>query len=248
MKREAGNEAARSLSAPGALGVTQWGSLEQRTNGPEFNRWLEREFPAGASEFADPLARRQFLRVMGASLALMGVTGCYRPPEQKIVPYLEQPEFLVSGRPLYFATAMPFNGSAIGLLVTSNEGRPTKVEGNAGHPLSLGATSVFEQAALLTLYDPDRSKTITHNGQIETWEQLIAAWLTEQDQQLTKQGKTLRFLIDSTTSPTAVWQMSELQKRFPAAKWYYWEPISRDSVIEAHQSSLGRPAQPEFQL
>jgi molybdopterin-containing oxidoreductase family iron-sulfur binding subunit len=237
-----------ALGDDGVPGVTQWGSLEQLTNDPEFNRWLEREFPAGASEFADPLARRQFLKLMGASLALMGVTGCYRSPEQKIVPYLEQPELLVSGRPLYFATAMPFNGSAIGLLVTSNEGRPTKVEGNSGHPLSLGATSVFEQAALLTLYDPDRSKTITHNGQIETWEQLIAAWLTEQDQQLTKQGRTLRFLIDSTTSPTAVWQMSELQKRFPAAKWYYWEPISRDSVIEAHQSSLGRPAQPEFQL
>jgi MoCo/4Fe-4S cofactor protein with predicted Tat translocation signal len=229
-------------------GVQQWGSLEQLTNDPEFNRWLEREFPAGASELADPLQRRQFLKLMGASLALMGVTGCYRQPEQKIVPYLEQPEFFVSGRPSYFATAMPFNGSATGLLVKSNEGRPTKIEGNSGHPLSLGATSVFEQAALLTLYDPDRSKTITHNGQIETWEQLIAAWLTEQDHQLAQQGRTLRFLIDSTTSPTAAWQISELQKRFPAAKWYYWEPISQDSIIEAHQSLLGQPAQPEFQL
>jgi MoCo/4Fe-4S cofactor protein with predicted Tat translocation signal len=229
-------------------GVIQWGSLEQLTNDLEFNRWLEREFPTGASELADPLERRQFLKLMGASLALMGVTGCYRPPEQKIVPYLEQPELLVSGRPLYFATAMPFNGSATGLLVRSNEGRPTKIEGNSSHPLSLGATSLFEQAALLTLYDPDRSKTITHSGQIETWEQLIADWLTEQDQQLAQQGKTLRFLIDSITSPTAVWQMRELQKRFPAAKWYYWEPISRDSIIEAHQSLLGHSAQPEFQL
>src|ERR1700757_3903762 len=168
-----------AAGVPGARGVTQWGSLEQLINGSEFNRWLEREFPAGASEFADPLGRREFLRLMGASLALMGVTGCYRPPEQKIVPYLEQPELLVSGRPLYFATAMPFNGSATGVLVTSNEGRPTKIEGNSNHPLSLGATSVFEQAALLTLYDPDRSKTVTHNGQIDTWEQLIAALLLE---------------------------------------------------------------------
>lgn len=232
----------------GVHGAGQWSSLEQLTNDPEYNGWLEREFASGASELADPLERRQFLKLMGASLALMGMSGCYRPPEQKIVPYLEQPELLVSGRPLYFATAMPFNGSAIGLLVTSNEGRPTKVEGNAGHSLSLGATSVFEQAALLTLYDPDRSKTVTHNGQIDTWEQLTAAWLTEQDQQLAQQGRTLRFLIDSTTSPTAAWQISELQKRFPAAKWYYWEPISRDSVIEAHQSLLGRPVQPEFQL
>jgi molybdopterin-containing oxidoreductase family iron-sulfur binding subunit len=234
--------------ADGADGVPQWGSLEQLTNDPEFNRWLDREFPTGASELADPVERRQFLKLMGASLALMGVTGCYRRPQQKIVPYLEQPEFLVPGRPLYFATAMPFNGSATGLLVTSNEGRPTKVEGNSGHPLSLGATSVFEQAALLTLYDPDRSKTITHNGQIETWEQLIAAWLTEQDQQLAQQGRTLRFLVDSTTSPTAAWQMGELQKRFPSAKWYYWEPISHESIIEAHRALFGRPAYPELQL
>ncbi|MBV8101799.1 MAG: TAT-variant-translocated molybdopterin oxidoreductase [Verrucomicrobia bacterium] len=233
---------------PGDRGVTQWGSLEQLTDSPEFKRWSGREFPDGASELADPLERRQFLKLMGASLALMGVTGCYRPPEEKIVPYLEQPEFLISGRPLYFATAMPFNGSATGLLVTSNEGRPTKIEGNSGHSLSLGATSVFEQAALLTLYDPDRSKTITHNGQIETWEQLIAAWLTEQDQQLAQQGRTLRFLIDSTTSPTAAWQISELQKRFPSAKWYHWEPISHESIVEAHRSLFGRPAYPEFQF
>ena len=234
--------------APGVLGAPQWGSLEQLANDPEFNRWFDREFPAGASELSDPLERRQFLKLMGASLALMGVTGCYRRPQQKIVPYLEQPEFLVSGRPLYFATAMPFNGSATGLLVTSNEGRPTKIEGNSSHPLSLGATSVFEQAALLTLYDPDRSKTITHNGQIETWEQLIAAWLTEQDQQLAQQGRTLRFLIDSTTSPTAARQMGELQKRFPLAKWCYWEPVSHESVVEAHRSLFGQPAYPEFQL
>ncbi|MBV8275692.1 MAG: TAT-variant-translocated molybdopterin oxidoreductase, partial [Verrucomicrobia bacterium] len=232
----------------GADGVGQWGSLEQLTDDPEFCRWSDREFPAGASELADPLERRQFLKLMGASLALMGVTGCQRPPQQKIVPYLDQPELLVSGRPLYFATAMPFNGSATGLLVTSNEGRPTKIEGNSGHPLSLGATSVFEQAALLTLYDPDRSKTITHNARIETWEQLIAAWLTEQDQQLAQQGRTLRFLIDSTNSPTAAWQIGELQKRFPAAKWYHWEPISHESIIEAHRSLFGRPAYPEFQL
>jgi MoCo/4Fe-4S cofactor protein with predicted Tat translocation signal len=237
-----------SVNDEAKSGIRQWSGLEQLTNGPEFDRWLQREFPAGASEWVDPLERRQFLKLMGASLALMGMTGCYRPPEQKIVPYLEQPELLVSGKPLYFATAMPFGGSAIGLLVTSNEGRPTKVEGNSGHSLSLGATSVFEQAALLTLYDPDRSKTITHNGQIETWEQLIAAWLTEQDQQLAQQGRTLRFLVDSIISPTAVSQINELQKRFPAAKWYCWEPILPDSVIEAHQSLFGRPVQPEFQL
>ncbi len=159
----------------------QWGSLEELTDAPEFRHWVDLEFPQGASEFADPLARREFMKLMGASLALMGLSACHRPPQQKIVPYLEQPEFLVAGRPLFFATAVPFNGSATGILVESNEGRPTKVEGNSTHPLSLGATSIFEQASILALYDPDRSKTISHDEQIETWDNLVSAWLTEQE-------------------------------------------------------------------
>lgn len=229
-------------------GVGQWSSFEELIGEPEFRKWLEQEFPEGASEFGDQLARREFMKLMGASLALMGLTGCNRPPQQKIVPYLEQPEFLVSGRPLLFATAMPFNGSATGILVESNEGRPTKVEGNPSHPLSLGGTSIFEQAAILALYDPDRSKTILRNGQIETWATFVAAWLTEQNRQLPQGGRTMRFLIDSTTSPTLAWQIEQLQKRFPAAEWYHWEPISNETIIDASQAVLGKPAQPEFDL
>jgi MoCo/4Fe-4S cofactor protein with predicted Tat translocation signal len=172
---------------------SQWGSLEELTGAPEFRNWLDREFSEAASEFPDPLARREFMKLMGASLALMGLSACHRPPQQKIVPYLEQPEFLVSGRPLFFATAMPFNGSATGILVESNEGRPTKVEGNSTHPLSLGATSIFEQASILTLYDPDRSKTILHDGQIETWDNLVSAWLTEQERHLYSGGRRFGF-------------------------------------------------------
>ena len=226
----------------------QWGSLEELANNPEFRKWPDPEFPIGASEFVDPLARREFVRLMGASLALMAVSGCHRPPQQKIVPYVEQPELLVSGRPLFFATAMPFNGSATGILVKSDEGRPTKIEGNPLHPLSLGATSIFEQAAILTLYDPDRSKTIIHGGQIETWESFLSAWLPEQDRQLSQGGRTLRFLIDSVTSPTLVWQVGQLQKRYPRAKWYQWEPISQATIIEGYRAICGRPAQPQYRL
>jgi MoCo/4Fe-4S cofactor protein with predicted Tat translocation signal len=226
----------------------RWSSRQQLADDPEFREWLDREFAAGASEFSDPLARRQFIRLMGASLALMGLGACIRPPQQKIVPYLEQPEMLVSGRPLFFATAMPFNGSATGILVESNEGRPTKIEGNPSHPLSGGATSIFEQASVLTLYDPDRSRTLTHENQIETWENFVSAWLKEQDQQLSEGGRSLRFLVDSVTSPTALWQISQLQKRFPEAKWHQWEPISRTTIFEGHQSLLGESAEPEFRL
>jgi hypothetical protein len=100
--------------------------------------------------------------------------------------------------------------------------------------VSLGATSIFEQASILTLYDPDRSKTISHDGQIETWDNLVSAWLTEQERHLASDGKALGFLLDSNISPTLAWpwQIGELQKRYPAAKWYHWEPISRETIIE----------------
>ena len=238
----------RSDRLPQPMWSGQWGSLEELASLPEPRKWLDREFPDGAPEFLDPLARRDFVRLMGASLALMAMSGCHRPPQQKIVPYLEQPELLVSGRPLFFATAMPFNGSATGILVQSNEGRPTKIEGNPSHPLSLGSTSIFEQAAILTLYDPDRSKTIMQGSQIETWESFLTAWLAEQDRQLNQGGRTLRFLIDSVTSPTLIWQVGQLQKRYPAAKWHQWEPISRAAIIEGYRSIFGRPAQPQYQL
>jgi MoCo/4Fe-4S cofactor protein with predicted Tat translocation signal len=229
-------------------GGQQWSSLQQLTDDSEFQKWLHQEFAPGSSEFSDPLARRQFIRLMGASLALIGLGACTRPPQQKIVTYLEQPENLVSGRPLFFATAIPFNGSAVGVLVESNEGRPTKIEGNPAHPLSLGATSIFEQASLLTLYDPDRSKTLMHENQIETWESFVSAWLKEQEQQLREGGRSLRFLIDSITSPTALWQIGQLQKRFPEAKWHQWEPISRTTITEGYRPILGETVEPEFQL
>jgi MoCo/4Fe-4S cofactor protein with predicted Tat translocation signal len=227
---------------------TQWGSLEQMSSDPEFEVWLHREFPVAASEFSDPLDRREFLRLMGASFALMGVGACTRPPPQKIVPYLEQPELLVSGRPLFFATVMPFNGSATGILVESNEGRPTKIEGNPSHPLSLGATSIFEQAAILSLYDPDRSKTPVRDQRIETWETFIFDWLKEESEQLKDGGSSLRFLVDTIVSPTAFWQIDQLQKRFPRAKWHQWDPISRFSIIEAYRPVFGEAVEPELDL
>jgi MoCo/4Fe-4S cofactor protein with predicted Tat translocation signal len=233
---------------PNAKRETQWGSLEQLLSDPEFEIWLHREFPAAASEFSDPLTRREFLRLMGASFSLMGLGACTRPPPQKIVPYLEQPELLVSGRPLFFATAMPFNGSATGILVESNEGRPTKIEGNPSHPLSLGATSIFEQAAILSLYDPDRSKTLVRDQRIETWETFISDWLKEESEQLKDDGSSLRFLVDTIVSPTTLWQIDQLQKRSPRAKWHQWDPISRSSIVEAYRPIFGEAVEPELDL
>src|SRR6266700_2932227 len=156
-------------------GPEYWRSLEELAGSAEFQEMMHREFPKGASEWLDSVSRRGFLKLMGASMALAGMTACTRQPLEKIVPYVRQPEELIPGLPLFFATAMPHSGSAIGLLVESHEGRPTKIEGNPLHPSSLGATDAFAQASVLTLYDPDRSQAIRHLGQIRSWNDLLAA-------------------------------------------------------------------------
>src|ERR1041385_4662691 len=133
------------------------------------------EFFSGASEWPDGVSRREFLRLAGASLALAGFSSCTKQPIEKIVPYVKQPEEIVPGKPLRFATATQFAGFAQGLLVTSYEGRPTKIEGNPNHPASLGATTIWAQADVLDLYDPDRAQTVTTGGAIKTAEDFWSA-------------------------------------------------------------------------
>src|SRR6476659_3348604 len=152
-----------------------WRTLEERANDPAFLERLYNEFPSEVEAITDPVARRTFLKLMGASLALAGVTACTRQPAEKIVPYVRQPEELIPGRPLFFSTAMVLGGVATGLLVESHEGRPTKIEGNPLHPGSLGAADVFAQAAILSLYDPDRSQTPTEYGDIRPWSAFLGA-------------------------------------------------------------------------
>src|SRR6266851_4113283 len=139
-------------------GPKYWRSLDQLADTPEFRRWVEREFPAGASELTDPVSRRHFVKIMSASflLAGFGLTGCRRP-EEKILPFAKMPENYVHGMPQFYATAMPTRGTAIPLVVRSDDNRPTKIEGNPQHPDSNGGTDVFAQASILNLYDPDRA-------------------------------------------------------------------------------------------
>src|SRR5215471_17664218 len=136
----------------GVSGPKYWRSLEELADTPDFREYVQREFPAQASEFTDPAGRRQFLKLMGASLALAGVSACTRQPDEKIIPYVKQPEEVIPGRPLFFATAMPLGGFAMPLLAENHMGRPTKLEGNPEHPASLGGTDLFGQATVLTLY------------------------------------------------------------------------------------------------
>jgi molybdopterin-containing oxidoreductase family iron-sulfur binding subunit len=154
----------------GKTGRKYWRSMEELADSEEFREALYREFPEGACEPDDSVSRRNFLKLMGASLALAGATGgCWKQPEEKIVPYVQQPELIVPGRPLYYATAFAFSGYGIGAIVESHMGRPTKVEGNPDHPASLGATNAYMQASILSLYDPDRSQTVNRGPDVSTW-------------------------------------------------------------------------------
>src|SRR3982074_3480590 len=141
----------------GGQGPKFWQSLEELAETEAFQDFLFREFPRQASEWEDDEpGRRKFLKLMGASLALAGLSACRRQPNEQIMPYVRAPEEIIPGKPLFFATAMPLSGVATGLLVESHMGRPTKMEGNPEHPASLGATDAFCQASVLSLYDPDR--------------------------------------------------------------------------------------------
>jgi len=232
----------------GTRGRNYWRSLEAVAETPEFKEFLHREFPQNASEWLDPVGRRGFLKLMGASLALAGVSACTRQPEEAIVPYVRQPEELVPGKPLFYATAMPFAGSGIGLLVESHEGRPTKIEGNPDHPSSLGATDLFAQAAILGLYDPDRSQTIMHLGEIRPFEAFVAAIRQVVDAQRSSQGRGIRILSETIASPTLASQMDEFLGRFPSAKWVQWEPFGRHNVREGSRRAFGEYVDAQYAI
>jgi molybdopterin-containing oxidoreductase family iron-sulfur binding subunit len=225
-----------------------WRSLEDLAGTREFQAALHREFPENASEWLDPVSRRGFLKLMGASLALAGLTACTGQPDERIVPYVKAPEEIVPGKPLYFATAMPFLGSAIGLLVESNMGRPTKVEGNPKHPASLGATDVFAQASILTLYDPDRSQVVTKAGSISSWNGFAAALQAELEQQQGRRGAGLRILTETVTSPTLAAQLRALLGKFPAAKWHQYEPTARDNARLGARLAFGQFVETHYRL
>jgi molybdopterin-containing oxidoreductase family iron-sulfur binding subunit len=176
---------------------------------------------------------------MGASLALAGVSACTRQPTEKIVPYVRQPEELVPGKPLFFATAMAIGGVATGLLVESHEGRPTKVEGNPDHPGSLGATDVFAQAAILALYDPDRAQTLTNLGEIRPWSAFLGAMSAVLTAQRPLHGAGIRILTESVSSPTLASQIRDVLARFPSAKWHQWDPVSRNSARAGSKLAFG---------
>jgi MoCo/4Fe-4S cofactor protein with predicted Tat translocation signal len=234
--------------APGLGSTPFWRTLEERAEDPAFQQHLYNEFPSEIEAITDPVARRTFLKLMGASMALAGVTACTRQPAEKIVPYVRQPEELIPGKPLFFATAMSLGGSSIGLLVESHEGRPTKIEGNPLHPSSRGATDVFAQAAILGLYDPDRSQTLTNLGEIRPWSAFLGAIRAALTAQQPLKGAGIRLLTESISSPTLAAQIREVLARYPSAKWHQWDPASRENARGGAKLAFGKYVDAQYRL
>jgi MoCo/4Fe-4S cofactor protein with predicted Tat translocation signal len=227
-------------------GPQYWRSLEELAGSPAFQEMLHREFPKGASEWVESVSRRGFLQLMGASLALAGMTGCTKLPLEPIVPYVRQPEDVIPGRPMFFATAATLSGYASPVLVESHLGRPTKIEGNDRHPASLGGTDIYTQASILGMYDPDRSQTITHLGDVNSWSEFVKQIKGPLAVQKGLTGAGIRILTQTISSPSLADQLRAFLKIYPQAKWHVYEPFNRDNVLEGAKLAFGQPVETRY--
>jgi molybdopterin-containing oxidoreductase family iron-sulfur binding subunit len=230
----------------GKSGKRFWKNLDELAETPGFHELLEREFPRQASEWVDAVSRRGFLKVMGASLALAGLAGCTKQPDEPIFPYVKAPEDLILGTPMYFATAFPFPTGAIPVLVKSDAFRPIKVDGNPDHPMTKGKSDVFTQATLLDLYDPDRSKEVLYRGQRAEYADFVEAFAKAV--KATKDGTGVYFLSETVTSPTLAAQWKQVQAKFPQAKLVQWEPVNRDAAMAASKAAFGSYMDAQYKL
>ena len=222
--------------------------MDERAGTDRYRQFLHHEFPRDTLPEQHGVSRRNALKLMAASAALAGLSACTKLPTQKIVPYVRSPEEIIPGKPLFYATAMPMGGVALGLLVESHMGRPTKVEGNPDHPGSLGATDLFAQAAVLTLYDPDRSQVVTHEGHVESWPLFITALRRTKSEHDANQGEGLYLLTETVTSPSLGAQIQALLSSFPKAKWHQYEWNGRDASREGARLAFGEPVNTTYRL
>ena len=224
-------------------GKEYWRSVEEFVDTPEFEKFVAGEFPHEVENWDNSLSRRNFVKVMGASLALAGLSGCVIQPPEKIVPYVKSPEGMLPGKARFFATAMSLSGVATGLLAKSFEGRPVKVEGNPDHPGSRGATDVLAQASILGMYDPDRSQEITYRGNPKTWEAFMTELRAAIEENRKDGGAGVRFLTETITSPTLIDQFNKVKAELPNSKWVQYEPINQDNVLAGAKLAFGAPVQ-----
>jgi molybdopterin-containing oxidoreductase family iron-sulfur binding subunit len=229
-------------------GPKYWRSLEELADTEEFQELLEREFPRLLPESGSGLGRRRFLQLMGASLALAGLNACSLQPDEKIVPYIKQPEELVPGKPLYFASATAVGPFGRGILIESNTGRPTKIEGNPDHPSSQGATDLFDQASVLDLYDPSRSQAPTYLGDVRTWEAFADEINAILQAQASLQGEGLAVVMPNSSSPTLRAQIARLREVHPRARFVFYDAAGNDLEREGLRTAYGQPTQIHYDV
>ncbi len=233
----------------GRTGRRFWKNLDELAETPAFQELMEEEFPrqaSGVGEWVDPISRRGFMKVMGASMALAGLAGCTKQPDEPIYPYIRQPEDLILGKPMFFATAHPFPTGAIPVLVKSDAFRPIKIEGNPEHPMSKGRSDALTQGTLLDMYDPDRSQHCLFRGQNSSWSDFQSAF--QQAAQKLPGGQGLYFLSETITSPTLAMQWKQVQAAYPQAKLVQWEPVNRDSSRAASKAAFGEYVDAQYKL
>ncbi len=228
-----------------AKGKDYWRSLEELSGTEEFNDFLYREFPKGASELNNNWSRRNFITMMGASLALAGLASCRRP-EEKIVPYVKAPEEIIPGQALFYATNMPFGNSSYGLVIETHEGRPTKVEGNKLHPSSQGSAHTFALASMLGLYDPDRSGKVYKGKEEKEWADFVSFWNDKSTEFETGKGEGLAILSESYSSPTIARLRKKFEKKFPKASWVVYDPVSDENIYEGIKIATGESFKPVY--
>ena len=220
----------------GVKGKRYWRSIDELADTAEFQAAVEKEFPGSAQEWVDPVSRRGFMKLMGASMALAGLAGCTKQPDEPIYPYVKAPEDLILGKPMYFATAHPFSTGAVPLLVKSDQFRPIKVDGNPEHPYTQGGSDPYTQGTLLALYDPDRSKHVSYRGEDREWAELLIE--LRQAALASKDGTGLYFLSGTVTSPTLARQIKEAQAKYPKATFVQFDPALAGTTLESGGSAV----------
>src|SRR5687767_8479019 len=222
-------------------GKEYWRSVDEFVDTPEFEEFVKREYPVHSEDWDNAVSRRTFVKLMGGTLALAGLSGCVIQPPEKIVPYVRPEEDMLPGKPLFFATAMSLGGIATGLLAKSYDGRPVKLEGNPEHPGSLGATDALAQASLLDMYDPDRSQEVSFRGSPKTWQNFMGAIRASIEENRVEGGAGVRFLTETVTSPTLLAQFRQVASEMPNARWYQYEPVNNDNAIAGARMAFGSP-------
>ena len=221
-----------------------WRSPDQLEGKASYRSLVENEFMPGATEGPTNTSRRRFLEIMGASMAMAGLAAC-RKPVEKILPYNKRPEDVIPGKPLYYASAMPLSGVLRGVLVESHEGRPTKMEGNPDHPVSKGATGVFEQASVLTLYDPDRSRYPRQNGKKASWDDFLVFC---REQLADARNKHIAVVAEASSSATLAMLRRKMEQTYGRVTWVTYEPAGDRRAEQGAQLLFGRPYRPLYRF